>query len=460
LTAQQTINRREAVFNGEKLLLVDDDSSLLKLMAMRLSSLNLVVETASNATEALAKIPVFSPQVVVTDLRMGEISGLQLFEKIYQKMPTLPVIIMTAHGTIQEAVQATKQGVFGFITKPIDHEELQEQIEKAIALKPSTSSVNSKKWRRSIIGHSQKLEALLQDVMHVAQSDINVYIQGESGTGKELIAKAIHQASTRKSKPFVAVNCSAIPEDLLESELFGHKRGAFTGAIENRKGLFEQADKGVLFLDEIADTSPAFQVKLLRVLQEGEVRPVGDSKVIKVDVRVISASHKELQKLVDEELFRLDLYYRLNIVNLVVPSLRDRAEDIPLLVDYFIRQQKTKAKNLSNDALEALLSYEWPGNIRELKNVIERLCAFAQTPLVPLSLVEKALSKESGELESFQEARRNFERDYLIRLLKQVNGNVSHAARMAKRNRTEFYRLLERHSLSASDFKTRQEDEM
>lgn len=458
MNAQQPINKRVGLFNGERLLLVDDDASLLKLMAMRLRSLNLIVETASNATEALSRIPVFSPHLVVTDLRMGDISGLQLFEKIYKKMPTLPVIIMTAHGTIQEAVEATKQGVFDFITKPIDHEELQQQIQKAIALAPSAGKSHSEKWRRPIIGHSQKIETLLQDVMHVAQSDINVYIQGESGTGKELIAKAIHQASPRKNKPFIAVNCSAIPEELLESELFGHKRGAFTGALETRKGLFEQADKGVLFLDEIADMSPAFQVKLLRALQEGEIRPVGDNKTISVDVRVVSASHKDLQKLVDDECFRLDLYYRLNIVNLVVPSLRDRTEDIPLLVDFFIGQQKTKAKKLSNEALEALLSYQWPGNIRELKNVIERVCAFAQTPLVPLTLVEKALSKEPEQLESFQEARHSFERDYLIRLLKQVNGNISQAARLAKRNRTEFYRLLERHSLSAADFKTHHKD--
>lgn len=441
-------------FKGQKLLLVDDDTSLLKLLSIRLRHIGLDVLTVESATEALAAIPVFNPQLVITDLRMDEMNGMALYEQIQQTRPTLPVMIMTAHGTIKEAVEATSLGVFGFITKPINHAELNEQIKKAFKLHTGqSSSFLDAEWRENIIGQSSVMESLLKDLYHVAQSDISVYIQGESGTGKELIAQAIHKASPRKNKPFVAVNCSAIPEELLESELFGHKRGAFSGAIENRKGLFEQADGGVLFLDEIGDMSPSFQVKLLRALQEGEIRPVGESQTRSIDVRVVSASHRDLKQMVEEKTFRLDLYYRLNIVTLRLPTLTQRPEDIPLLVNYFIAESKTNVKKVSNEAMELLLGYEWPGNIRELKNVIDQVCAFATTPLIPASLVEKALQQKSLSMPTFNEARKNFEREYLIQLLKLVGGNVSQAARIAKRNRTEFYRLLSRHMLKPASFK-------
>lgn len=445
-------------FEGQKILLVDDDTSLLKLLSIRLRSFGLTVETVESAAEALAKLPTFQPHLVLTDLRMSEMDGLALYEQIHQQSPTLPVIIMTAHGTIKEAVEATSLGVFGFITKPINHAELTQKIQQALTVhKPVMATEKQAKWRHNIIGQSQVMEALLQDLYHVAQSDISVYIQGESGTGKELIAQAIHAASPRHKKPFIAVNCSAIPEDLLESELFGHKRGAFSGAVENRKGLFELADGGVLFLDEIGDMSPAFQVKLLRALQENEIRPVGADKTVSIDVRVVSASHKDLKQLVEEKAFRLDLYYRLNIVTLKLPTLRQRPEDIPLLASHFISQQRGKAKKLSNDAMELLLGYDWPGNIRELKNVIEQVCTFATASLIPASLIEKALQQENLTMVSLQEAKSNFERDYLIRVLKLVGGNVSHAARIAQRNRTEFYRLLDRHQLKPSEFKQKSE---
>ncbi|VAW48887.1 Transcriptional response regulatory protein GlrR [hydrothermal vent metagenome] len=447
-------NSVPAPFNGQRLLLVDDDSSLLKLLSIRLRHMGLEVKAVESAIEALAVLPVFNPHLVITDLRMDEMNGMALYEQIQQNRPTLPVIIMTAHGTIREAVEATNLGVFGFITKPINHSELNEQIAKSFKVHAGlTSSAIDAKWRKNIIGQSSVMEALLKDVYHVSQSDISVYIQGESGTGKELIAQAIHQASPRKNKPFVAVNCSAIPEELLESELFGHKKGAFSGAIDHRKGLFEQANGGVLFLDEIGDMSPSFQVKLLRALQEGEVRPVGESTTRPIDVRVVSASHRDLKQMVEEKTFRLDLYYRLNIVTLRLPTLTQRPEDIPLLVNHFIGQQNTKVKKISNEAMEILLGYEWPGNIRELKNVIDQACAFATTTLIPASLIENALQKKNLSMPSFSEARKSFERDYLIQLLKLVGGNVSQAARIAKRNRTEFYRLLNRHMLKPASFK-------
>ncbi len=454
-------------FQGQKILLVDDDPSLLKLLAVRLRASGLEVETVESGEQAIALIPTFLPQVVITDLRMTKMDGLALFKHIQENYHTLPVIILTAHGTIKEAVSATRQGVFGFLTKPLDGQELLDLITNALSLHKNTSPfypVEKKQaWREAIISHSIIMENLLQEVQQIAQSNISVFIHGESGTGKELIAQAIHDASDRKHKEFVAVNCSAIAENLLESELFGHCKGAFSGATGERKGLFENANGGSLFLDEIGDMSPAFQVKLLRALQEGEIRPVGSNKTIKVDVRVISASHRDLLKLEAAGLFRMDLYYRLNVVTLSLPGLKDRVEDIPLLANYFIANSISKArsiaKGLSNEAMEVLIAYDWPGNVRQLKNVIEYLCAFATTPLIPVNLVKKALQEKQKPLISFNDAKKNFERDYLIKLLHLVNGNVTEAARLAKRNRTEFYRLLDRHALKATQFKKKNKDQ-
>ncbi len=448
-------------FQGQKILLVDDDPSLLKLLALRLRASGLEVETVQSAEQAIALIPTFLPHVVITDLRMNKMDGLSLFNHIQNNYHTLPVIILTAHGTIKEAVSATRQGVFGFLTKPLDGQELLDLIISALSLHKNTSPFypveKKQSWRENIISRSIIMENLLQEVQRVAHTDISVFIQGESGTGKELIAQAIHNASDRKDKEFVAVNCSAIPENLLESELFGHCKGAFSGAIVDRKGLFENADEGSLFLDEIGDMSPAFQVKLLRALEEGEIRPVGTNKTIKVDVRVISASHRDLLKLEVEGLFRMDLYYRLNVVTLSLPGLKERLEDIPLLANYFIANNVSKAKliakGLSSEAMELLVAYDWPGNVRQLKNIIEYLCTFATTPLIPVNLVEKALQEKQKSLISFNDAKKNFEREYLVKLLHLVNGNVTEAARLAKRNRTEFYRLLDRHALKAVQFK-------
>lgn len=445
---------------AQKILLVDDDPSLLKLLALRLRSMGYEVNTAESAEKAVALIPSFLPHLVITDLRMEEMDGLELFRHIKEFYPTTPVIILTAHGTIKEAVAATNDGVFGFLTKPVDGKELAELTNKALNLNPSSSGPMIKKendWRENIITRSIIMENLLREVERVANSKISVYIHGESGTGKELIAQAIHKTSPRKDKEFVTVNCSAIPEELLESELFGHCKGAFSGASANRKGLFEEADGGSLFLDEIGDMSPNFQVKLLRALQEGEIRPVGSNKTIKVDVRVISASHRDLKKMADEESFRMDLYYRLNVITLSLPRLTERVEDIPLLANHFIainhNVHHSVAKGLSPEAMESLISYKWPGNVRQLRNIIEHVCTFSTTPLIPVSLVEKALQEKQTSLISFNDAKKNFERDYLVKLLQLTNGNVTEASKLAKRNRTEFYRLLDRHELKAAQFK-------
>lgn len=445
-------------FSEQRILLVDDDPSLLELLSIRLKAVGLTVKAVKSGAEALSAIPQYQPRLIITDLRMAEMDGMQLCRLIQQDYPTLPVIIITAHGTIKEAVEATSEGVFGFITKPIDIKELKEKIQQALAL--SSGNLNGdevENWRADILTRSQLMENLLSQVKLLAQGDASLFIHGESGTGKELIAQAIHKASPRHDGPFIAVNCSAIPEELLESELFGHRKGAFSGAFENRKGLFQSADKGTLFLDEIGDMSPAFQVKLLRALQERKIRPVGSNDSISVDVRIVSASHHDLEKNSSEGSFRMDLYYRLNVATLTLPKLSERREDISLLANYFISHPESTyayiAKGFSNQALELLLAYDWPGNVRQLRNVVEHVSALATTPIVPANLVEKVLKDKSSTLQGLKEAKSQFEKEYLIKLLSSVNGSVSQAARLAKRNRTEFYKLLERHQLKAIDFK-------
>ncbi len=335
------------------ILLVDDDPDLLKLISLRLTSAGYRVRTADSGEAALAALAVVRPGAVITDLRMPGIDGLQLFEAIHRQHPALPVIILTAHGTIPDAVSATQRGVFGFLTKPFDSQELLQLVASALRLAGDAPTENSEaagEWRSGIITRSPQMEDLLRQARLVADSDASVLIYGDSGTGKELLARAIHRASPRGDKPFVAVNCGAIPEPLLESELFGHARGAFSGAVQAHKGLFQAADGGTIFLDEIGDMPLALQVKLLRVLQEGEVRPVGATQSIPVDVRVISATHRDLDAQKASGQFREDLYYRLNVVSLKLPALADRREDIPLLATHFLRRLAERYKRPRTDA--------------------------------------------------------------------------------------------------------------
>jgi two-component system response regulator GlrR len=417
--------------NRGDILLVDDDPDLLRLISLRLNSAGYRVRTADSGETALATIAVERPATVITDLRMPGIDGLQLFEAIHRQHPALPVIILTAHGTIPDAVNATQRGVFGYLTKPFDSQDLLKKVAGALEVsggEPAGSETTAGKWRANIITRSPRMEDLLRQAKLVADSDASVLVFGESGTGKELLARAIHDASRRSDKPFVAVNCGAIPGDLLESELFGHARGAFTGAIQAHKGLFQAADGGTLFLDEIGDMPLPLQVKLLRVLQEGEVRPVGSTQAIPVDVRVISATHRDLDSQREQGLFREDLYYRLNVVSLKLPSL-------------------------APDAMALLVAAPWPGNVRQLLNLLEQSVALATTPVIPATLVQAALKEDAAALVPFEEARKTFEREYLVRLLKITGGNVTQAAQLAKRNRTEFYKLLQRHRLEPGMFK-------
>ncbi len=444
-----------------RVMLVDDDPDLLRLLSIRLQGAGYGVTAVESGEAALSQLAVASPDLVITDLRMGGMDGMALFESLQKKNPALPVIILTAHGTIPDAVDATQRGVFGYLTKPFDGKALLTHVEKALQVSGSRVAANDGSaeggWREDIITRSPEMEAILSKARLVAASDASVMIFGESGTGKELLSRAIHRASPRASQPFVAVNCGAIPEQLLESELFGHVKGAFTGAASDYKGLFQAAGRGTVFLDEIGDMPLPLQVKLLRVLQEKEVRPIGSTQAVKVDVRIISATHRNLEEQIKQGNFREDLYYRLHVVALSLPSLQQRREDIPVLASYFLKNLATRygktLNGFAQDALEVLVKHNWPGNVRELYNVIEQAVALATTPIITPALLETAIRGETGNLSSFESARFEFEREYLAKLLKITNGNVTQAARLAKRNRTEFYKLLQRHHLNPSMFK-------
>ena len=437
-----------------RLLLVDDDPGLLKLLGMRLVSEGYSVVTAESGPEALRVLGREKVDLVISDLRMDEMDGLQLFSEIQKGHPGMPVIILTAHGSIPDAVAATQQGVFSFLTKPVDKDALYKAIDEALE---HSAPASDDQWRDTIITRSPVMLRLLEQAGMVAQSDVSVLINGQSGTGKEIVAQAIHNASPRHDKPFVAINCGALPEQLLESELFGHARGAFTGAVSNREGLFQAAEGGTLFLDEIGDMPVALQVKLLRVLQERKVRPLGSNRDIEINVRIISATHRDLPKAMARGEFREDLFYRLNVVNLKIPPLSERTEDIPLLANHLLRQSADRHKPFvrafSSDAMKRLMAAKWPGNVRQLVNVIEQCVALTSSPVIGDALVEQALEGENTALPTFVEARNQFELNYLRKLLQITKGNVTHAARMAGRNRTEFYKLLSRHELDANDFK-------
>jgi two-component system response regulator GlrR len=441
------------------ILIVDDDHDILRLIDLRLQSAGYQTTLAHNGAAALACAAIQRPDLVITDLQMPELNGMELMVQLHRQHPTLPVIILTAHGTIPDAVAATHQGAFSFLSKPFESQVLLQQV--ANALQMSGLSVQAEEaqdiWRKMILTKSPRMENLLSQAKQIASSDVSVLIQGESGTGKELLAHALHQASARQHQPFVAINCAAIPENLLESELFGHTKGAFTGAVNNHVGLFQAADGGTLFLDEIGDMPLSLQVKVLRALQERMIRPVGSTQAIPINIRLISATHRDLMVEMKAQQFREDLFYRVNVVNLVLPSLAERREDIPLLTHHFLkifteRHQKS-LQGYAPDAISYLSQASWPGNIRQLQNVIEHTVVLATTSVIPESLVKKALQADHDAVLPFEVARQQFEHQYLVNLLKSTHGNVTQAAKLAQRNRTEFYRLLERHAIEPQLFK-------
>jgi len=435
-----------------RILVVDDDPGLLRLLTIRLRAENYDVEAMEGAAQALAAATRFRPDLVISDLRMEPVDGIGLLKELQNRWPGLKVILLTAHGTIPDAVQATQMGAFGFLTKPVDKQELLDQIQRALKISGFTDA--TEEWRADIITRSAIMEERLAQAHMVAGTDARVLIIGESGTGKELLARAMHKASPRRAKPFVVSSCAGISEEQLDIDLFG----AVDASGKGRKGAIENADGGTVLLDEIGDLPLKLQQKLLRALQEDAVRPAGSDTPRPVNTRIISTTSRDIPALIASGHFREDLYYRLNVVQIEMPPLSRRREDIPLLIAHFLAQIAAETGQRSiypPEALELLATADWPGNVRQLANLIRQTVAVSQTPVVPVELVQQSLGGAPGRLPSFDDARDEFTRGYLSQILQITGGNVSQAARLAKRNRTDFYKLLGRHQLVPEDFKTR-----
>lgn len=450
--------------SSPSILVVDDDKNLLELLKMRLESANYDVATALKEEDAIDTVKKQVFDLSIIDLQLTNGNGISLMEELHLIYPAMPIIILTAYGSIETAVEAIKKGAFNYLTKPFDPRELLLQIERALENSRLTSeNKRLKDFLRerfdfsNIIAKSEKMQRVLKQVSRIAKAASTVYLHGESGTGKELIAKAIHIVSERKDKPFVAINCAAIPETLLESELFGHEKGAFTGAVRSSKGLLAQAHEGTLFLDEIGDMPTSIQAKLLRVLQEKNFYPLGSEKPVVVDVRVIVATNKDLEAEVKKGIFREDLFYRIHVIPIYLPSLKERKEDIPPLIEYFIKkscnQMKKEVKNLTSTAIQKLLHYDWPGNIRELENTIEYAVAMTNQDVISEDLILPTTGSPWEPLRPFKEARDTFQKEYLIRLLELTEGNISKAAIFSGKYRADLYNLLRKHNLKPETFK-------
>ncbi|MGB0712708.1 MAG: sigma-54-dependent transcriptional regulator [Gammaproteobacteria bacterium] len=448
----------EAQRGGSRILVVDDDPDVTELVSLWLRMDGYQVVTARSAGEALKQLDVVHPELVITDLSMPGMDGMELLDRIQAFDPTLPVMMVSGNAGIPDAVDATNRGVVSFETKPLKREPLLAAVSRAVADDAARSERDIMEVA-GIVHRGAVMSRLLERVRRAARGNSTVMIEGESGTGKELLARAIHDASPRRGRPFVAINCGALPEQLLESELFGHMKGAFTGAARTRQGLFQAADGGTLFLDEIGDMPLSVQVHLLRVLQDGRVRPVGSTEEYPVDVRVVTASHVDLEELIRRGGFREDLYYRLNVVPIEAPALRDRREDIPSLVEHFLEEVHQRMgeprRRFSSAGMDRLLAAHWPGNVRQLANVVEQCVVLSTSTVISVQLVERALKHREEKVEPLDAAVKAFERQYLVRLLAMTEGNVSRAARLAGRNRTDFYNILRRHELEAAAFRLR-----
>jgi len=448
-----------------KILVVDDDRNLLELVKMRLESVDYEVTTAFREEDAIEAVKNQVFDLSIVDLQLAHQDGISLMEEFHLILPDMPVIILTAYGSIESAVEAMKRGAYSYLTKPFEPQALLLQIERAMENRRLTVEIKRLKELleerydfTNIVARSEKVKKVLEMVSQIAKTESTIYIHGESGTGKELIAKAIHLASERKNKPFVAINCAALPETLMESELFGHEKGAFTGAVRTKKGLFTQAHEGTIFLDEIGDMPLSIQAKLLRALQERQFYPVGSEKPVEVDVRVIVATRKDLEEQVKQGLFREDLFYRIHVIPIHLPPLKERKEDIPPLVEYFLkkfnRQMKKEVQGLTPQAMQRIMLHEWPGNVRELENTVEYAVAMTQEDMITEDFILQTKGIESHEsLKPLKEARDAYEKGYLIHLLEICEGNVTKAAKLAGKYRADFYDLLKKHSLKSEDFK-------
>lgn len=434
--------------------IIDDDAGMASMLKDFLTGLQFEVRAFVSAQEAFTQLNE-DVQLVITDLRMPGMDGMSFIDQAKRRFPGLPIILITAFGSLENAIEATKKGAFHFITKPLKLTELQVYIEKALHLRhlQKQNQFLRKEWRTQhsfagIIGKSAPMQAIFDLIQRVAPTSANVLIQGDSGTGKEMVARAIHQLGPRKDKPFVAINCTAIPDNLLESELFGHAKGSFTGAIQRKKGLFEEADGGIIFLDEIGDMDLSLQSKILRVLQEKRIRAVGDNQDKAVDVRIIAATHKDLKAAIRDGRFREDLYYRLSVIPILIPPLRHRTDDIGLLAYYFL--DKANAHNgksingFTSDAMQTLMSLPWEGNVRELENVIERAVVLCQSNMIdrtdlprPESLSPDAfLSQVNEELPTLED----MEKRYIRFILDKTGGKKEKAAHILGINRRTLYR--------------------
>jgi two-component system response regulator GlrR len=452
-------------FKG-KILVVDDDRNILQVIKMRLASGGYQVITTGNAKEALSLAKQEPFDLLVLDLKLDEEDGISLMEDIHQIHPNIPVIILTAYGTIKSAVNAMKKGAYGYITKPFEGHELLLQIDNCFEKRKLSTEV--KRLRQlvkrkygfdNIIGKSEKMQKVFEQVTLAAATDSNVYIEGKSGTGKELIAKTLHVASNRKDGPFIALNCAAIPENLMESELFGYQKGAFTGADKDKKGLFAEASGGTFFLDEISEMSLSMQAKILRSLEEKEFYPVGSRQTVKVDARIIAASNKNLEKEIEKGRFREDLFYRIHVIPIKLPPLQERKEDIPILSRHFLQKfSKEMGKDVdgfSINAMQKLISYPWPGNIRELENTIECAVAMTKSNIITQDFILQSQESNTEGLISFKDAKENFEKNYLIQLFELTRGNVSKAAKLAGKYRADVYELIKKYNLKITDFRNR-----
>jgi two-component system, NtrC family, response regulator GlrR len=450
---------------AENILMVDDDKNILVVLGLRLEAEGYNVLSTGSAEDALrmAKDELFD--LALLDLKLSENeNGIDLMEKMHQVAPEIPVIILTGYGTIDTAVEAMKRGAYSYLTKPFDHRELILHIKTGLEkshlsreIRRLKALVDERYGFENIISKGKKMQEVMERVTKAAETDSNVCILGESGTGKELIAKSLHLLSSRKDKPFVAVNCSAIPEGLLEGELFGYEKGAFTGALRSKIGYFSQAHGGTIFLDEVSEMPESMQVKLLRVLQAKQFYPLGGEKHIDVDVRILTATNKNLEEEVKDGRFREDLFYRIYVIPISLPPLRERKEDIPLLVDHFIKKYNSKmkkgVKGISMPALQKLMFYSWPGNVRELENTIEYALAMSTHKVIGEDLVFQTRGIEEESVKPLKDAKNEFEKSYLSKILAITAGNVSKASELARKYRGDFYALIKKHDLNPLDFK-------
>jgi DNA-binding NtrC family response regulator len=451
--------------NPSRILVVDDDENLRWVLKTQLEEMGYAVSSAADGDQALAAIEKEPPALVLTDLKMPGLSGLELLARIRSKYPEVAAVIITAFGTIQSAVEAMRVGAYDYLTKPIDYEELGIVVSRVLdhfrlvaEVQTLRTTLDRKYGFENIIGHSQALLSLLDTAARAAQSESTILIHAETGTGKELLARAIHFNSRRREKPFITINCGAIPRELLESELFGHVKGSFTGAVAHKTGKIEMADRGTLFLDEIGEMPGELQVKVLRLIQQGELEKVGATSPVKVDVRFVAATHRNLQAMIEDGTFREDLYYRLAVIPLELPPLRDRAEDIPELVQHFFLKTREKQGRPELVLPPALLprfqDYRWPGNIRELENVIERVVVLARGDEISLRDLPDFLQRDRPAIDMLQLelpakgiSLESVEKELLIRALDKFNGNQTHAAKYLDISRKALRYRMEKHGI-------------